>query len=324
MEQKHYYGKRTSKVPPALDIGVKYFSSSSDATFIRDQISNPLRYKYKIVRQFNTAAEAIAFESRLHHKFKVNVHESFYNKALQSQTAFLCPGQFPVKFVSTGEYAGLITRDDARYKSGELVSVNLGVGLGVPKPADFGLRQSARQRGVPKNRRDVENRRQTMSTPNVFEKSTFKQIGERVLEKKLQTVDECGRNMCQLIGAKSTATKRSVIDECGQNGFENAAIKCQETMRQVGDDGLTGYQRRGQANQKSPRHARYDIVHITEGVVYQSLTVRECRAIAYSLPERLSADTRIGKTTIAQKRLAATGKQHLIGLYLQPVQPTPL
>ena len=34
---KHYYGSRTSQIEPAKDLGHKYFSSSFDKEFIKDQ-----------------------------------------------------------------------------------------------------------------------------------------------------------------------------------------------------------------------------------------------------------------------------------------------
>jgi hypothetical protein len=78
---KHYYGVRTSKIDPKLDLGFKYFSSSSDKEFIQIQKENPQDYKYKIIKIFNSRVEAAELEIFLHKKFNVVVNESFYNKA---------------------------------------------------------------------------------------------------------------------------------------------------------------------------------------------------------------------------------------------------
>ena len=51
-ENKHYYGVRSSKVEPKLDLGVKYFSSSTDKEFINEQKINNYLFKYKIIKQF--------------------------------------------------------------------------------------------------------------------------------------------------------------------------------------------------------------------------------------------------------------------------------
>jgi hypothetical protein len=68
---KHYYGKRSSKLPPVEDLGAYYFSSSSDKSFIEDQKCNPQNYKYKIVSTCKTAKEVICKEIRLHNTFSV-------------------------------------------------------------------------------------------------------------------------------------------------------------------------------------------------------------------------------------------------------------
>lgn len=78
---KHYYGVRTSKIEPSKDLGVKYFSSSSDIEFRNDQKNNPQDYKYVIVSILNSREEAAELEIILHLKFKVDVNESFYNRA---------------------------------------------------------------------------------------------------------------------------------------------------------------------------------------------------------------------------------------------------
>jgi len=86
---KHYYGTRTSKnFLPTKDLGVKYFSSSSDEKFIQDQKENPQNYKYKIIRISDTRKQAMELEIKLHNKFDVGVNEHFYNRAKATSTSF--------------------------------------------------------------------------------------------------------------------------------------------------------------------------------------------------------------------------------------------
>ena len=85
---KHYYGVRSSKIEPSKDLGVKYFSSSTDKEFIHDQKINPQNYKYKIVSIFYSRIEASKLEIKLHTKFNVCANESFYNKANAKSTGF--------------------------------------------------------------------------------------------------------------------------------------------------------------------------------------------------------------------------------------------
>ena len=85
---KHYYGVRSSKVEPKKDLGIKYFSSSKDKEFMRDQKENPHNYKYKVIFVYKTRKEAINSEIKFHNKFDVGVNESFYNRAKQASTGF--------------------------------------------------------------------------------------------------------------------------------------------------------------------------------------------------------------------------------------------
>jgi hypothetical protein len=73
---------------PAHDLGVKYFSSSKDKDFIKDQKENPQDYRYKIVRIFENRKDAIFLEYTLHNKFDVAINESFYNKCKQTLNGF--------------------------------------------------------------------------------------------------------------------------------------------------------------------------------------------------------------------------------------------
>ena len=53
-EKKHYYGVRSSKVEPKSDLGINYFSSSTDKQFIKEQKENKRVFKYKVVKQFDS------------------------------------------------------------------------------------------------------------------------------------------------------------------------------------------------------------------------------------------------------------------------------
>jgi hypothetical protein len=86
--KKHYYGKRSSKCDPKLDLGVKYFSSSTDKEFIQDQKLNSQNYRYKILQTFSSGSLAILRESKLHHKFNVGNNPNFYNKINQTPNGF--------------------------------------------------------------------------------------------------------------------------------------------------------------------------------------------------------------------------------------------
>lgn len=86
-KSKHYYGVR-SATNPYKDLGVKYFSSSTDTEFINDQKRNPSSYKYKILFIYDTRKQAAEKEILIHEKMNVGISPNFYNKARATSTGF--------------------------------------------------------------------------------------------------------------------------------------------------------------------------------------------------------------------------------------------
>jgi group I intron endonuclease len=87
--KKHYYGRRSCRnCHPKDDLGIKYFSSSTDNDFKKDQKEHPESYHYKIVRICESRNNALELEMLLHEKFDVGINESFYNKAKQTSLRF--------------------------------------------------------------------------------------------------------------------------------------------------------------------------------------------------------------------------------------------
>lgn len=87
-ENKHYYGVRTSKVEPKLDLGVKYFSSSSNKEFINNQKENNQIFTYKVIKTYGSREEAVNMEIKLHNRLNVNINDSFYNKSKQTSKSW--------------------------------------------------------------------------------------------------------------------------------------------------------------------------------------------------------------------------------------------
>ena len=85
---KHYYGKRSSKVDPRQDLGICYFSSSKDRYFMEDQKQNPQNYEYTIVAVCDNSLEALELEIYLHDYFDVGNNERFFNKAKQTSVGW--------------------------------------------------------------------------------------------------------------------------------------------------------------------------------------------------------------------------------------------
>ncbi len=86
---KAYLGVRSCNIDPTDDLGVKYFSSSSDKDFLQEQKEYPERFLYNIIEEFNTREEALEKEIELHTIFDVGNSKDFYNKSLQTSTGFV-------------------------------------------------------------------------------------------------------------------------------------------------------------------------------------------------------------------------------------------
>ena len=88
VENKHYYGCRSCNTDPLKDLGINYFSSSTDKKFIEEQKLKPTNFKYKIIKIYKTREEALTLEVKLHFKFNVGYNKSFYNKVKQTSSKF--------------------------------------------------------------------------------------------------------------------------------------------------------------------------------------------------------------------------------------------
>ena len=77
---RKYIGVRSSNILPEEDIGIKYFSSSSNKEFIKNQKENPSNYKYEVLIVFDTREEASDHEIELHEKYDVSRNNGYFNK----------------------------------------------------------------------------------------------------------------------------------------------------------------------------------------------------------------------------------------------------
>lgn len=159
VEKKHYYGFKSSDIHPSKIIGVTYFSSLTSAegkAFRKDQKDNPQNYKYKIVQLFETAELAYTREIKLHAKFDVKNHLNFYNKSNQTSTGFSTAGKIVAKDLN-GNKLGMVNSDDPRWKTGEIVSIHLGVKQPnrkkpiKPKPVKHKVSKPNKLKGVKRN-----------------------------------------------------------------------------------------------------------------------------------------------------------------------------
>jgi hypothetical protein len=92
IENKHYYGSRSSILHPKEDLGIKYFTSSTDKDFVNNFKQNPKQFKLKIVSIFNNREDALLFEIKLHNKFEVAKNSKFYNRCKQTVSGWTTIG----------------------------------------------------------------------------------------------------------------------------------------------------------------------------------------------------------------------------------------
>ncbi len=123
-QNKYYIGSRQCEVDPIKDIGVKYFSSSTDEDFAQDQKQNPDDYEYRVLGLFANREDAFLYEMELHETYKASSNPSFYNRANCTSTGFNTSGTVTVKDKDGNTMK--VPIDDPRYKSGELEHIAKG------------------------------------------------------------------------------------------------------------------------------------------------------------------------------------------------------
>lgn len=97
---KHYYGSRISILDPLNDLGLIYFSSSSNKDFISEQKKYPIKFKYKIIKIYDNHIDALIYESYLHQYFQVKENNTFINHIQQSVYGF---GTLSSEFLSESQ-----------------------------------------------------------------------------------------------------------------------------------------------------------------------------------------------------------------------------
>lgn len=118
---RKYIGVRSSNIEPTNDLGILYYSSSSNKDFIRQQKENKNNYEYIILSTFKTRKDAIKEEIRLHDLYDVAVNENYINKAKSSNDGFDVTGKVLVRDIDGNMH--FINTTDERYINGELKHV---------------------------------------------------------------------------------------------------------------------------------------------------------------------------------------------------------
>lgn len=92
-----YIGARSCTGYPENDLGIKYFSSSTNKQFIESQKQNSENYIYSILSVFECREDAIFEEIRLHELYDVGKNIEYINKVKQTKSSFDSSGTVVVK-----------------------------------------------------------------------------------------------------------------------------------------------------------------------------------------------------------------------------------
>lgn len=238
-ENKHYYGVRSSKVEPKLDLGINYFSSSHDKEFIKEQKENNFLFKYKIVKIFENRIDAMNLEIKLHKKFNVGKNIKFYNRCIQTSTYFsnisidsICKMK---NTLNTTQEDGLTPSEKSNIA--RLITTQNGQAIykdGLTYNEYYGY--SAAQ--TRKSYQHIINEK--VSETKKKKSLEEKEIAKLKFNETMNELQENGLTKMQNKGIKHSETMKNKTPE----EKEAARLKFVETMNTVGADGLTGYQRR--------------------------------------------------------------------------------
>lgn len=86
---KKYVGVRTSRnLEPKKDLGILYFSSSTDQDFLSEQSVFPRRFRYRVIKSFATRLEAMAHEIYLHSLKNVGLNDNYINRVNANKNGY--------------------------------------------------------------------------------------------------------------------------------------------------------------------------------------------------------------------------------------------
>ena len=73
-------------------VGLQMYTGCGEEiiNFMNEQKEHPDNFRYKVLKDFKTRKEALNLECELHHRYKVDTNEDFYNRAMQTSDGYDC------------------------------------------------------------------------------------------------------------------------------------------------------------------------------------------------------------------------------------------
>lgn len=336
---KHYYGSRTSKLHPKDDLGHKYFSSSKDKEFIKEQKFNPSIFKYKVIKICETRDEATSIEILLHKRFNVGNNPNFYNIVIQSSRFFIPSKITTIKSINTRatmvEDNGLtIMINNGRKASHTRKNTMIdGVSiqeLSTQKTVSTKFLQD--ENGLTIHKKSAIKAKKTMC-----DKGLYKVVGHKGKITKMSVIDENGYNTYQKATKKAVITKKTTFDINGRSIQENSTNKTLQTKRERGlfeeiikkcndtkksridENGVSDFDKQyiKMSNTKYEKAIKYDVYDKYNNIIKKGLTKKMIsREYSRSLI-KTSYDKRLGSTPSSRALLIKSNKEHIIGMYVK-------
>lgn len=137
LEGKHYYGKRSSRISPFDDLGKKYFSSSTDSKFKREQKQFPERFKYKVVFIYDSLESSLRRETELHMKFRVGTNPKFYNIVTQTNNKLRFDSTGCIRVNDEQGNSFFVKLDDPKFLTGEVTAFSKNTAVVIDSNGDI-------------------------------------------------------------------------------------------------------------------------------------------------------------------------------------------
>lgn len=338
--KRHYYGVRSSKSLPKDDLGIKYFSSSTDKDFITLQKQNSILFKYKVVKIFKTRLKANEYEVLLHSKFNVGVNDLFYNLASQSSEFFIPNKNSTKKSISTRfktiESNGLsIMINNARKavmtRKTTLINDKTVQELLIEKTL-LTKSNTLNNDGFNIHQLSAQKAKITMEKNNLYKLNSIKAV-----ETKKSTINEDGLNIFQVSSRKAVITKKNTVDSNGKTLqqlqtektiktkkelglFKDIIVKCNETKKnRVDENGISDFdkQYKKMLDTKFKLADKYTVFDNNNNILESGLTQQMIiKKYSRSLMNT-STDNRLGKSPSAKALMIKHNKNHMIGYYIR-------
>lgn len=233
----YYIGSRQSKCDPLDDLGVKYFSGSSNKNFIIEQKQNPNDFKYEVLSTHDSRMEAYVEEARIQRELDVLNDELCYNKSINHE------------LFTTYNRTFKLTRETKKKMSDarkEYFKTHEAWNKGYKYPEEFGEKVSESLKGNPKLRIRLGKKHSVEAKEKISEsvKEYFKthdnaRKGSHWSEedKKLQSELRKGKTWEELYGVEKALEMKEHLSKStkGENNGMFGKMQSDETKKKISE-----------------------------------------------------------------------------------------